>query len=253
VSRSYVSVEQAIAMPGVRIAFSRGVFGPWSEAVRAIYDIKRIDYVAVEQRPGEPNEALQRWTGQSSAPVAMLDDDRPRINWHEMLVLAEQLAPQPRLIPAVEEQRALMFGLCHALASDDGLGWAIRELLFERIAPSDEATRLRMRRKFQNGVGAAHSIDRVRSILAMLAARIDAQERRGSVYLIGDALSAADIYWTCFSNLVAAIPPEQCPMPEFYRELARSAVRELGFGAPAILIRHRDRILAEHFILPMQL
>ena len=76
-SRSYVSVEQAIAMPGLRIAFSRGVFGPWSEAVRAIYDIKRIDYVAVEQRPGEPNEALQRWTGQSSAPVAMLDANGP--------------------------------------------------------------------------------------------------------------------------------------------------------------------------------
>ena len=92
-SRGYVSVEQAIAMPGLRIAFSRGVPGPWGEAVRAIYDIKGIDYVAVEQQPGQPNEALQAWTGQSSAPVAMLDDDRPRVNWHEMLVLAEQLAP----------------------------------------------------------------------------------------------------------------------------------------------------------------
>jgi glutathione S-transferase len=85
----------------------------------------------------------------------------------------------------------------------------------------------------------------------MLGNRLEAQERRGSGYLIGDALSAADIYWTTFSNLVAAIPPEQCPMPEFYRELARNAVRELGFGAPEILIRHRDRILADHFILPM--
>jgi glutathione S-transferase len=252
-SRAYVSVEQAIAMPGLRIAFSRGVFGPWSEAVRAIYDIKRIDYVAVEQLPGEPNEALQAWTGQSSAPVAMLDDDRPRVTWHEMLVLAERLAPAPRMIPADEEDRALMFGICHALASDDGFGWAIRELLFERIAPSDEATRARMRRKFRNRVDAAHSIARVRSIMAMLAGRLEAQEQRGSGYLIGDALTAADIYWTCFSNLVAAIPPEQCPMPEFYHELARNAVRELGFGAPEILIRHRDRILADHFILPMML
>jgi glutathione S-transferase len=251
VSRRYVSVEQAIAMPGLRIAFSRGVPGPWGEAVRAIYDIKRIDYVAVEQQPGLPNEALHAWTGQSSAPVAMLDDGRPRVNWHEMLVLAEQLAPTPRLIPVEEDERALMFGLCHALASDDGFGWSLRELLFDRIAPSDETTRARMRRKFQNGVGADHSIARVRSIMAMLAGRLEAQEKKGSHYLIGNALSAADIYWTTFSNLVAAIPAEQCPMPEFYRELARNAVRELGFGAPEILIRHRDRILAEHFILPM--
>ena len=37
-SRSYVSVEQAIVLPGLRIAFSRGVPGPWGEAVRAIFD-----------------------------------------------------------------------------------------------------------------------------------------------------------------------------------------------------------------------
>ena len=144
-----------------------------------------------------------------------------------------------------------MFGICHALASDDGFGWAIRELLFERIAPSDESTRARMRRKFQNRVGADHSIARVQSIMAMLTARLEAQQQRGSGYLIGDALSAADIYWACFSNLVDAIPPEQCPMPEFYRELACNAVRELGFGAPEILLDHRNRILADHFFLPM--
>jgi glutathione S-transferase len=253
VSPAYVSVEQARAMPGLRIAFSRGVPGPWSLAVRTIYDLKRIDYIAVEQLPGEPNEGLVAWTGQSSAPVAMLDDDRPRINWHEMLVLAEQLAPEPRLIPADEDERALLFGICHALASDDGFGWAIRELLFERIAPNDETTRARMRRKFQNRVGADHCIKRVRSILAMLADRLEAQEKKGIGYLIGDALTAADIYWACFSNLMDAIPPEQCPMPDFYRELARNAVRELGFDAPEILIRHRHRILAGHFILPMAL
>jgi glutathione S-transferase len=250
-SRGYVSVEQAIAMPGLRIAFSRGVPGPWGEAIRAIHDIKRIDYVAVEQQPGQPNDALQAWTGQSSAPVAMLGDDRPRVNWHDMLVLAERLAPTPRLIPASEDERAVMFGICHAIASEDGFGWAIRELLFERIAPADEATRARMRRKFQNRVGAEHSIDRIRSIMAMLARRLDAQEGLGSGYLIGDALSAADIYWTTFSNLVAAIPHDRCPMPDFYRALARNAVELLGFGAPEILIRHRDRILVDHFILPM--
>src|SRR3546814_11935419 len=36
----------------------------------------------------------------TSAPVAMLDDDRPRAHWSEVLILAEQLAAEPRLIPA---------------------------------------------------------------------------------------------------------------------------------------------------------
>ena len=80
-TRSYVTATEARTMPGLRIAFSRGMPGPWGEAVRAFFDIKKIDYVPVIQEIGEANEVLQQWTGQSSAPVAMLDDDPPRINW----------------------------------------------------------------------------------------------------------------------------------------------------------------------------
>src|SRR3546814_6466112 len=117
----YVPVAQARALPGLRIAFTQGVPGPWSVAARAFYDIKKIAYVAVPQEGGTPNEELKAWTGQTSAPVAMLDDDRPRAHWSEVLILAEQLAAEPRLIPADQDERTLMFGLCHEICGDDGL------------------------------------------------------------------------------------------------------------------------------------
>ena len=66
-TRSYVTAAEARSMPGLRIAFSAGMPGPWGEAVRCIFDIKKIDYVPVMQVIGEANEELQAWTGQSSA------------------------------------------------------------------------------------------------------------------------------------------------------------------------------------------
>src|SRR3546814_5770445 len=84
----------------------------------------------ISQEGGTPNEELKAWTGQTSAPVAMLDDDRPRAHWSEVLILAEQLAAEPRLIPADQDERTLMFGLCHEICGDDGLGWNARLLIF---------------------------------------------------------------------------------------------------------------------------
>jgi glutathione S-transferase len=249
-TRHYVSPEQARAMTGLRIAFTRDVPGPWSEAIRAIFDIKRIPYVAVEQVANQPNKALVDWTGQSSAPCAMLDDERPRVNWWEMVTLAERLNPEPALIPHDEDDRATMFGLCHAIAGEDGLGWSIRHLLLSMPDPAAYGPRDGLRYKFSTGVSREHALARANAVIAMLARRLEAQGTTGGAYLIGDRLSAADIYWTTFSNLLVSMPAEQCPMPDYYRDLA-TASQQFGLHPPAILLRHRDRILVENFDLPM--
>ena len=126
---NYVPIEQAKAMPGLRVAFTRGMPGAWSVAIKAILDIKGIEYIPVPQEPGEANEALKDWTGQTSAPVVVFNDDRARPHWSEMLALAEQLQPEPRLVPVDEEDRLTMLGLCHEICSEDGLGWNVRMLL----------------------------------------------------------------------------------------------------------------------------
>ncbi len=251
-SHNYCSVAEARAMPGLRIVFIAGYPVPWSEAVRAIYDVKRLDYVAVEQRFREPSADLLAWTGQTSAPVVMHDDDRPRIAWQDMLILAEQLAPEPALIPRDEEERATMFGLCQAICGDDGFGWSVRQLMLQANPQSTEEEKRDMRRKYIAPVGRDHLVARSRRVIDALARRLEMQAANGSDYLIGDALSAADLYWTTFSNFVSAMTPAQCPMPNFYREMPEVVIGLLGFGAPEILLRHRDRMLERHFTLPMR-
>ena len=250
-TRTYVTAAEARGMPGLRIAFSAGMPGPWGEAVRCIFDIKKIDYVPVIQVIGEANEELQAWTGQSSAPVAMLDDDRPRTHWSEMLMLAERLQPEPSLIPRDERQRAQMFGLCHELCGEDGFGWVMRTLLFDLLDKRGNTPAEIMRRKYEGGRAIDHCWERARAIMELLAHQLEDHAAAGSDYLVGDRLSAADIYWTTFSNMVSSMDLAACPMPELYQWFGTEAVHELNLVPPEILVHHRDRILERHFILPM--
>lgn len=248
----YVTVEQAIGLPGLRVAFTRGVPGPWGEAVKAFLAIKRIPFNPVAQDGGQPNEALRRWTGQNSAPVAVLDDERPRAHWSELLMLAERLQPEPRLVPAKEDERALMFGVAHALCGEDGFGWSARLLTFEAITQTTGGVPLdQMKRKFTSGAPLDHAARRCIAVMDMLASRLEAQAAVGSDYLVGDALSAADFYWTVFSNMVAPMDQAACPMPDHYRVWTSATGKMVGAAVPDILIAHRERMLRTHFHLPL--
>ena len=49
-------------------------------------------------------------------------------------------------------------------------------------------------------------------MIALIDARLKAQAERGSAYLVGDAVSAADIYWATMSMCVTATPPDIMPV-----------------------------------------
>ena len=110
-----------------------------------------------------------------------------------------------------------------------------------------------MKRKFANGAPLDHAVRRCHAVMAMLARRLEAQAEAGSPYLVGGALSAADIYWTVFSNMVAPMDAAACPMPDFYRVWTGTVAEMLGGPVPDILIAHRERMLLVHFRLPMWL
>jgi glutathione S-transferase len=251
-NRTYVSAETAVNMPGIRIAFTQGVPGPWGEAVRAIYDFKKIDYTPVVQHGGGPNEALMAWTGQNSAPCVVINDERPRAHWSEMLVLAEQMAPEPSLIPANQRLRAAMFGICHELCGEGGFGWNARLVQFDILMKQEPQRSLDgMLRKFYSDISLEQARSRIGSIMHWLAAMLQEQNNRQSDYLVGDSLTAADIYWTTFSNMVAPLDKEVCPMPDWYRSMCEQGSAAICISVPPILIEHRERILHRHFTLPM--
>lgn len=246
---NYIEVEEALGMSGLRLVLTAGVPGPWGESAKSIFAIKKIPYAPVRQKAGQVDEALRAWTGQISAPVAMYGDERARSGWAEILMLAEGLEPQPRLIPRDPALRAQMLGLCFEICAEEGLGWSRRIMLL----PADEdPERDSMPWKFGAGRGVAAqelARGRVAQILDLLSKQLAAQHDSGRRFLVGDELTALDVYWACFSNMLVPLPPEQSPMPDWIRPVYTMA----GEKDPKIdpeLIRHRNFVFQEFIGLP---
>jgi glutathione S-transferase len=261
---NYISVAEAVEMPGLRVVFSPGFPGPWSVAARIILELKNIDFIPVAQAIGEEDKVLRAWTGQESAPAAVLNKERGRSRWDEILLLAERLAPTPSLIPADEDQRATMFGLANAICGEDGFGWNFR--LYKMVAWEDslagrssepmfltpEQVAIMQFRYGDPSSSAEKAKARMAAIFRMLANRLHANRKNGSPFLVGDSLTAADIYWTTFSTLVAPIRDEFCPMPAPYREMGEAMGADLGSAVDPILIEHREHVLVNHCPLPLK-
>ncbi len=255
----YVEPEDARKLPGLRLALTTGVPGPWSEAAKSVFHVKKIDYVPVRQTATEANEELVAWTGHRNAPQAIYDDEPPRIGWEEILMLAERLSSEAPLIPADPRDRALMFGLSHEIASEDGLAWNRRhQLLAPMLSAPDAATNpaLAGGRVLGANYGwsadaAARADDRVCEVLGLLSDQLAAQKKVGREYLIGEALSALDIYWATFCALIRPLPHEQNPMPEFLRASYGGISEKAADILDEDLIAHRDLVYEKHLQLPL--
>jgi glutathione S-transferase len=251
----YVSVEEAIPMRGLRLVLTRGVPGPWGEAAKAILDVKRIPYVRVAQRAGEDDAALVRWTGAANAPTAMYDDERPRSERHAILFLAERLAPNPPLLPADVDERALCLGLSHEIAGELGFGWCRRLMLLEPNdalpAPVRKTLEALRERYASPDYPPARAAERCADIMRALARRLHGQRARGSDYLLGDGLTVADLYWATFAVMLQPLPEALCPMSPAQRAMYTARDPVLTAALDPILLEHRDRIYQRHLELPV--
>src|ERR1700730_16799623 len=97
----WLTLEQCVGAPVLRVAPVRGGLpSPWSEFVRACFHVKRIPYSLVDARAADRGlTSIQTLTGQESLPVVFWNDERPRSNWLEQLILAERISLKPRLLP----------------------------------------------------------------------------------------------------------------------------------------------------------
>ncbi|MEE9607678.1 MAG: hypothetical protein V3U03_08040 [Myxococcota bacterium] len=257
----YVDVEKAKDLPGLRLVLSVGVPGPWGEAAKGVFHVKRVPFVRVRQDPGLPNEELERWTGHANAPLAIYADERPRSAWSEIVLLAERLAPESPLLPSDPERRALTFGYLHELAGEMGLGWCRRLTLLhevlslppERAGAAREIVERLGQRYGYHPAAAEAAPRRAAEILRLFSERLRRQRERGSRFLVGAELSALDIYWAAFAALVEPLPPELCPMPEFLRRQYSASDPIVRGAADPLLLEHRDFIYREYLELPVDL
>lgn len=253
----YLSVAEARKLPGMRLVLTAYMPGPWGVAAQAVFTVRNIKFVPVEQRAMEKNEELFEWTGLRNAPIAILDDEPPQSTWLEILLLAERVGSGPSLIPADPIDRALMMGFSTEICGQDGFGWSRRLELMGRATtknPSSDAKYDMSRMTRSYGVSPetiARAPKRMASIMNGLSTQLHRQKAAGSDYLVGKQLSACDLHWAGLSLFVSPLPPDELVMPDFMRDNYAHLTPELAAALDPVLLEHRDMIYKRHIGLPI--
>lgn len=252
----YVSVEEAMQAPGLRMVVVGGVPSPWGEAAKGIFHVKQLDWLAV--RLDYQSDALKAWTGQRSGPVAVHGSEPPRDRWIDILLLAERLAPTPALLPADAAGRALVIGLSHEIVGEQGLCWSRRLRLVHAGLQDAGGFAAPVARYIGRKYGYSPQIaqmaqDRTVALLGLVAARLKAQQAAGSPYLVGDSLTAADIYAAAAMALFRPLPEAVCAMDPATRAAFELREPPTEAALDPVLLAHRDRMYREHLALPLAL
>ena len=246
-----VSISEARQKPGLRLLLLEGLPSPWGQAAKGIFEIKGIEYTPAHPRPDDPSDALEAWTGQTSFPAAMYEDEEPRTGWAEILLLAERLAPSPALIPADAAQRAVFFGYAHEICGEMGLGWARRlETISQGLAAEqpNPVSRFLAGKYGHRDDSAAEASARVLGVLGALDALL---AQHGGEYLLGE-LTALDVYWATFANLLDPLPDELLPMHPKMRPMFTASDPATRAALTPALLGLRDRMYERHLMTPIE-
>ncbi len=249
----YVSVTEARTIPGLRLALSAGTPGPWGEAAKAVLKLRNVPYTPVRQHIMAANEELVEWTGHRNAPVAVYEDEPGVAGWIEILMLAERLGRGPSLLPADELDRMLALGISAEICSPGGFGWERRLTMMNparTLAPDGKDFMSRAYGVRSDAVPQATR--RVLAILEGLGRQLEKQRAIGSEYLVGQQLSAPDVYWACFSQLIGPLSHEHCPMSDEMRGIYSYITPEIAAAVDPALLAHRDMVWQRHIGLPME-
>jgi glutathione S-transferase len=268
---NYVPIREARNLPGLRIVLGAfAVPGPWHEACKGIFYAKGLEYTSVRSSNEDASDLqlgmqgsqseLVEWTAQSSAPVVIWNDERPRSLWNDQLYLAERLQPQPSLIPDDGEDRVRMFGLANDLLGEGGLLFNKRHFMVGpqlESLPEDSPQRAMLSflgQKYGYSEDAfARATDRIVEILEIFDTQLSEQRARDSRYLIGDRLSALDIYWATSCGFLDPMSEDRCPMSTGFRQpnLYGTPNAAIAKALTDELRAHRDFIYEEHLQLPI--
>lgn len=267
---NYVEIADARRMSGLRMVLGAyPIPGPWREACKGVYWVKDLKYTPVRSGDagssdltlglGGTQTELVAWTGQASAPVVIWNDELPRSTWVSQLLLAERLAPEaPKLIPGNAEERIRMFGMANELLGENGMIWEKRHLMVDaplKSLAADDPQRgfwVFLGKKYgYSPEAAAASVPKIAATVELFAQQLMAQKARGSKYLIGDRLSALDIYWATCCAILDPMDAARCPMADAFRGPYGNTDPTIAKALIPELVAHRDFIYEMHLELPV--
>lgn len=253
----FVGIEEAIEGKGLRMMVVGGVPSPWGEAAKGIFHIKGIPWQAV--RLDYASEPQAKWARRRSGPVVVVDDEAPRHGWAEILLLAERLAPAPTLLPEDPALRATVFGLAHEICGEAGLCWSRRLQLVHGGAadgqgrhgfPEPVAQYLGNKYGYRPAEGAGYG-QRVAQLLGLFASRLKAQQAMGREFLVGEAMTAVDVYLATAMALFAPLPAEQCAMNGSIRAAFETLDDTVRPALDPVLLQHRDLMYDRYLERPL--
>lgn len=221
-SPEFITLDEASAMKtGTRVTFIPGIPALYAEALKNVCYVKGVPLIrvlhpmmGVDKETGEDRQArLYELTSQSSIPTMFHNEERPRNVWIEQLALAEAIgAPgTPKLIPENFAQRAEVMGLCAVVLGEDGMVWNMRILSDSQLA----------QKYGYSEAASAAAPGKVAEVLKLIDRQLTAQEKNGSRYLVGGAVTAADVYWATMSMSVLVPPPEIMPLTQQNRGMLK--------------------------------
>ena len=252
----FITFQEAVAMKtGTRVTFIPGIPALFSEALKNICYVKGIPLIralhpmmGVDEATGQDRQVLlYEHTSQTSLPTMIHDEERPRNVWIEQLALAEQIgaAGTPSLIPDDFEARATVLGLCAVILAEDGFIWNMRLLsdtpLARKYGYTEEAS--------------AVASGKMAAVIDLITRRLAAQEQHGSRYLVGNSISAVDLYWATLSMSILPPPPEIMPVTRQNKGMLKyfeknSQIPEISDALTKSIKDHQQFILTTYCEIP---
>ncbi|KZZ45080.1 hypothetical protein A3759_10755 [Thalassolituus sp. HI0120] len=252
-----ISLEQAISASGLRMVVPQGIPSPWCEAVKGFFHLRGISWQALylDQR----NDAMKQWTGKRSAPVLMVDNQPPVHHWQDILTFVHSQGEGAELLPQNLQKKQQVMALCGSLMDKNGLAWNRRLVCIDKGLKQQQGGYPEFIAKYlgnKYGYDESHSSRYVSQVcvqLQQLSQQLLQQSQVGSRFLVGEQLSAADIYCACVMAFFKPLEHELCAMSPVIREVFESLSEAEQKALNPILIHHRDFIYQNYLELPLSL
>jgi len=240
---------------GTRVTFLPGLQALYSEALKNICFVKKVPLIrALHPLMGKDGKTgkdrqdrLYELTSQRGLPTMFHDEEQPRNVWIEQLALAEKIGATDSLalIPDSFKLRAEMFGLCAVVLAEDGIVWNMRILNDSPLA----------RKYGYSEAASSDALSKIAEGITLLDSRLEAQAELGSRYLVGDTLTAADIYWATMGMALVPAPPEIMPRTQQNKGLLawfeqNSKVPEIAHALTERIEDHQRYILKTYCETP---